>query len=112
VNREELIRALKYDRGQYDKGYADGVRDAEPKWIPVTERLPEQDGKYLVCKNLFGGAYITAIRFANDGRKVCKFDFRERWENVWYEYDIEYGYLTVDTVTHWMPLPEPPNEVE
>ena len=27
VNREELLRALKYDRGQYDKGYADGYRE-------------------------------------------------------------------------------------
>ena len=25
VNEEELIRALKYDRDQYEKGYADGV---------------------------------------------------------------------------------------
>ena len=24
VNKDELMRALKYDRGQYDKGYADG----------------------------------------------------------------------------------------
>ena len=28
VNKEELIRALKCDRDQYDKGYADGKRDA------------------------------------------------------------------------------------
>ena len=28
VDQEELIRALRYDRGQYDKGYADGRRDA------------------------------------------------------------------------------------
>lgn len=28
VNQEELIRALKYDREQYDKGYTDGKRDA------------------------------------------------------------------------------------
>ena len=27
VDKEELIRALKYDRGQYEKGYADGKRD-------------------------------------------------------------------------------------
>lgn len=31
VDKEELTRALRYDRGQYDKGYADGKRDAEPK---------------------------------------------------------------------------------
>ena len=27
VDKEELIRALKYDREQYDKGYADGLKD-------------------------------------------------------------------------------------
>ena len=27
VDKEELIRAIKYDRGQYEKGYADGKRD-------------------------------------------------------------------------------------
>jgi hypothetical protein len=28
IDREELLRALKYDRNQYDKGYADGKNDA------------------------------------------------------------------------------------
>ena len=28
LDRGELIRALQYDRDQYDKGYADGKRDA------------------------------------------------------------------------------------
>jgi hypothetical protein len=28
VDRDELLKALRYDRGQYDKGYADGKRDA------------------------------------------------------------------------------------
>jgi hypothetical protein len=28
VDREELLRALQYDRDQYHKGYADGKRDA------------------------------------------------------------------------------------
>ena len=28
LDREELIRALQYDRNQYDKGYADGKADA------------------------------------------------------------------------------------
>ena len=28
VDKEELLRALQYDRNQYDKGYADGKRDA------------------------------------------------------------------------------------
>ena len=28
VDKDELIRALQYDRGQYQKGYMDGFRDA------------------------------------------------------------------------------------
>lgn len=38
VDKDELIKALAYDRGQYDAGYADGKRDAvkhgrwEIKW--------------------------------------------------------------------------------
>ena len=28
VDKEELLRALRYDRDQYEKGYADGKRDA------------------------------------------------------------------------------------
>lgn len=28
VDKEELLRALQYDRGQYEKGYADGKADA------------------------------------------------------------------------------------
>ena len=32
----------------YERGYAKGKADAEPHWIPVTERLPEKSGEYLV----------------------------------------------------------------
>ena len=41
VNEEELVKALAYDRWQYEKGFSDGIK--ESKWIPVTERLPECD---------------------------------------------------------------------
>lgn len=30
VNKEELIKALQYDRDQYNKGYEDGLKDAVP----------------------------------------------------------------------------------
>lgn len=62
------------------------------RWIPVTERLPENTGRYL-----------TANMRANDER--CVFDL---WFDCgeWYidENDDEFIYK----VTHWMPLPEPP----
>lgn len=34
VNRFELLKALRYDRSQYEQGYADGLKDAIPiEWI-------------------------------------------------------------------------------
>lgn len=37
VDRGELLRALQYDRFQYDKGYADGKRDAEAALVRCKE---------------------------------------------------------------------------
>jgi hypothetical protein len=81
---------------------------AVQKWIPVTERLPDEDGKYLVFEQSSGRTNTSILRFAKDARKVDKYDFKCRWKNAWYEYDSEWGHYTVDSVTHWMPLPEPP----
>ena len=81
------------------------------KWIPVTERLPEEDGRYLVVKKIFNNSiWQDVLEFAKDGRKVDKYDFHREWKNVWYLYDSEWGHIITDNVTHWMPLPEPPKE--
>ena len=82
------------------------------KWIPVTERLPDKDGKYLAFNKgiVAGSGYCRVIGFAKDARKIDQYDFVEDWQNVWYFYDSEYGYVTTNSVTHWMPLPEPPKE--
>jgi hypothetical protein len=78
------------------------------QWISVTERLPDEEGQYLVYMKSPYSGWQDVLRFAKDGRKVDKYDFHNQWKNVWYYYDSEYGYLTVDSVTHWMPLPQPP----
>ena len=70
----------------YKNGYAKGYADAM-KWIPVTERLPEEDGWYLVYRGEYGGICIVHYKvLKTKGKWMCK------WEEV----------------THWMPLPEPP----
>lgn len=78
------------------------------EWIPVTERLPDKDGDYLVFKRFAGNAWSDVVSFAQDGRKVGECAFGEKWQNVWYYYDSEWGYMRTDAVTHWMPLPQPP----
>lgn len=106
----------------YDSALAKVIEDAYmtlkngvtvQKWIPVSEP-PKKDGRYLVAKKIFNKiVWQEVLSFAKDGRKVDKYDFHRGWKNVWYRYDGEWGYLTIDNVTHWMPLPEPPttNEV-
>ena len=50
VDKEELLKALQYDRGQYEKGFADGMLVSKDEWISVEERLPDKHGKYLVYR--------------------------------------------------------------
>lgn len=83
------------------KLYLDGVKPTvEPKksrgeWIPCSERLPEEDGKYMVC---WCGDWGVDICFA-DYSKCGKY---------WYSrYGSEYRGITA-----WMPLPEPYKEGE
>ena len=58
VNKEELAKALAYDRGQYKKGYEDGIRAS--KWIPCSERLPD-----LTIGNRFSDDVLVTIEWDN-----------------------------------------------
>ena len=117
--REKLIE-LFYDNNvrcdQKIEGLVDDVMDiivhgvTVQEWISVKDRLPEEDGKYLVFEQNNGRTNTSILRFAKDARKVDRYDFKSRWENAWYEYDSEWGHYTVDSVTHWMPIPEPPQK--
>ena len=85
---------------------ANGVTVQE--WISVKDRLPEKDGAYLVTTNSFGDRQSVKLRwFAKDGENVDAYDLAGQ-KDVWYLYDIECGYVSIKTVTHWMPLPLPP----
>ena len=87
---------------------ANGVTVQE--WISVKDRLPEKDGAYLVTTNSFGDRQSVKLRwFAKDGENVDAYDLAGQ-KDVWYLYDIECGYVSIKTVTHWMPLPQPPKE--
>lgn len=79
----------------------------ENKWISVKSKLPEKDGMYLCVKDF---KYIDVQSYAKNLEKVDKYDFYKRKCDGWYFYDSEYGYIETGRVTHWMPLPELPEE--
>lgn len=72
-------------------------------WIPVTERLPNCNGCYLVWRPHFFGGEIGMP-------SICYFDGSNTWHDS-YGVDFE-RILHPDDVTHWMPLPRPPEENE
>ena len=77
----------------YKNGYADAT-----KWIPVSERLPEEDGRYLVLTP----GYILG----GDDYNVWLIWYRP--QGGFYDIDPQWGDMPMDDVTHWMPLPEAP----
>lgn len=62
------------------------------KWIPVTERLPENEGWYMVYTK-------------NKGDHARKINKAQYYHHSWHGNGGRW-----DNVTHWMPLPEPPKE--
>lgn len=71
----------------------------KPRWIPVTERLPDFEGMCLCMR-----------------KSYSKANFRHQ-EIMYFDYDEQAFCSNVDgifvadgNVTHWMPLPEPPKE--
>ena len=73
---------------------ADKWCEAVPKWIPVTERLPEDLTRVIVfCED--GVSYGLCEHSIADDEEIIE------WHDFLY-YPI--------TPTHWMPLPEPPKE--
>ena len=65
------------------------------KWISVKDRLPEESGKVLVyCKD----GYMTDVNYSAKHQQFNNYDVCAKQNEVW-------------DVTHWMPLPTPPEEV-
>lgn len=62
------------------------------KWIKSSDELPR--GPYRVLVNLRKGGMAVADYFAEI----------EHW------CDVDGGYYSPESITYWMPLPEPPEE--
>lgn len=81
------------------------------EWISVEERMPALDTEVLVFavglpewgyegKTTMAIAYRFTYRFWSSGKEY------EQWSTPWEYFHKDYK------ITHWMPLPEPPEEVD
>lgn len=83
---EQIRNAARYKYQDERIHFIDGAKwaDSHPHWIPVEEELPKKDGKYLFYDEVLG-----------------------------HEVSIYYDGVTImPSITHWMPLPTPPQVKE
>lgn len=87
----------------------------KPKWIPVTDRLPEDGQKVLALEPPYGESsryYYSIVYFVTNLEKVDEYDFQGKNRNGFCSLDSEWGWCEHCKVVYWMPLPEPPKESE
>ena len=76
------------------------------EWIPVTERLPEQDKEVLLIVHGWEDRlYYTGCLHRQEAERSWLTGIESKasdWK-IW-----GFSYLREPIVTHWMPLPEPP----
>ena len=68
------------------------------RWIPVSEKLPEDEENVLVN--------ITEV----DGSPVIDFGYYTPGNNAFEGWQTNY-FMAFGKVTHWRPLPEPPEQL-
>lgn len=88
---------------EIDRLRGEVVRLTADRWIPVEERLPEEDGRYLVS---LGTAAPEELGGNSTLVKIIRF-FDGEWKYpvhlpTWINEEI------TQEVTHWRPLPEAP----
>lgn len=96
ISRQKAIYAIRafydeyivYDNGKSIEDLISELPSAQPHWIPVTERLPDEMGTYLVT-----------LDYKEHGTGVMSLWFHNE--------EIGWDLRVADEVTAWMPLPTP-----
>lgn len=117
---DRIVAAEEYALGL--KKEIEKLRGQVPRWIPVTERLPENAKhpgalcpvylvatKYGITEGWYNpdarGWFIIVKRLTGLYDGECDINFKSG--DV-----VRVEYAKNGIVTHWMPMPEPPKEVE
>lgn len=130
MTREEAVKALERAEDYAGIHYVNGVEDPyispyllkaidfavaslrkqeERRWIPVAERLPEvvlthRRRRSIIKKSI----RVLCVCVQNSGKSMVKEGYCE-WYNDYPEPRWKIP-GTIGSVTHWMPIPQPPKE--
>jgi hypothetical protein len=95
----EVMAQVTADCFDFNRKQLDRLLTLVPRWIPVTERLPEEGIAVLVSNG--NGESAVARLFDADDLLWITSEWRGRE-----------GHYLSPCPTHWMPLPKPPKEGE
>lgn len=100
MTRKEAVEILKYVEAHGSlvieaKEKAIEALEQEPKWIPVSERLPKA-GEYVGDVDKY---YLVQNEYGD--MMVARYTRNEYWEQIFRFQPIS------DEIVAWMPLPEP-----
>lgn len=133
IEWKDMVIALAQRKQAEAEAERDALREKMPQWIPVTERLPKPEIDVLIVCNRNGYRFVTPAIY-EDGKMLTQdsvWNWNEIytyglyseesddyyipegwWENRQFNPDDVYNNPVDCTVTHWMPLPEAPEEGE
>lgn len=126
----DAIEELSRENESLAKSVNEASEILRKRWVPVTERLPESGVHVLACfrvKWVGGGgrSYVCDAFYSAPKTEICSYNdgieaeydeetdeyyMPEGWWEVIKNWD-DYSCVAIgDFVTHWMPLPQPPEE--
>lgn len=118
IQREYILNGVVQKAADYLIAHGVTVvtdNDVGGKWVSVSERMPEDDKRNrfyddgtLIFTTVLGYDKEGGIRFVNRiNVKPCGIDYIDRLATEGWRWSYR-----AEAVTHWMPLPAAPKEVE
>ena len=103
IEWKDMVIALAQRKQAEAEAERDALREKAPRWISVEARLPSPGARVLITDGVFVG----------EGFLVGKAFFGHGEGTSWKRYsNIPWNESMKTEITHWMPLPEAPEEGE